>query len=118
MKNQVVDLMSKLKANDKLKRNLKIFFGIGCIGFLLIGGLIIWAGVATVQHVASLGADPKVQEQVQKLKTEIPNIPALAKVGCWDKVQSLLNVQVWLEKPVAENIQSIKEACIEGKPAN
>jgi len=110
--NQIGDLTGKLRSNDTFKRYLKIFLGIGCLGLLLVGGLIIWAGVATVQHVADLGADPKVQEQVQKLKTDIPNMPALVKVGCWEKVQSLLNVQVWLETPVAENIQDLKDACL------
>lgn len=116
--NQVGDLTGKLRSNDRLKKYLKIFFGVGCLGLLLVGGLIIWAGTATVQHVTDLSTDPKVQEQVQKLKTDIPNMPALVKVGCWEKVQSFMNVQVWLETPVAENIQSLKEACIEEKAVN
>jgi hypothetical protein len=116
--NQVGDLTNKLRSNTTLKRYLKIFLGVGCLGLLLVGGLIIWAGMATVQHVADLSTDPKVQEQVQKLKTDIPNMPALVKVGCWEKVQSLMNVQVWLETPAAENIQGLKEACLEEKPAN
>lgn len=118
--NQVGDLTGKLRSNDRLKRYLKIFLGVGCLVLLLVGGLILWAGVATVKHVADLGADPKVQEQVQKLKTDIPNVPALVKVGCWEKVQSLLNVQVWLETPAAENIKDLKDACLgsEVKPAH
>jgi hypothetical protein len=98
-------------ANDQLKKKLKVFLGIGCLGILLVGGLIIWAGVATVKHVASVGANVNVQEQVQNLKTGVLNLPAIAKVGCWEKAQSLLAVQVWLEKPVAENIQGLKDAC-------
>jgi hypothetical protein len=104
-------------ANDQLKKKLQVFLGIGCLGILLLGGLIIWAGVTTVKHVASIGANVNVQEQVQNLKTEALNLPAIAKVGCWEKAQSLLTIQVWLEKPVAENIQALKDACLssEGK---
>ncbi|RJX29752.1 MAG: hypothetical protein C4531_10110 [Desulfurivibrio sp.] len=102
--------MRKFKANGQLKRKLKILLGVGLAGLLLVGALIIWAGVATIQHVAGLGANANVQEQVRDLKTEIP---ALAKVGCWDKVQSLLSVEVWLENPAAANLQSLKEACVE-----
>jgi len=109
----LLELMRKLQANDQLKRKLKIFLGVGLAGFLLVGAFIIWAGFATIQHVASLGANVNVQEQVRDLKKEMPNIPALAKVGCWDKVKSLLNVEAWLEKPVAENLQSLKDACLE-----
>lgn len=119
MSNQVGALTGKFGSNDRLKRYLKIFLGLGCLGLLLVGGLIIWAGVATVQHVVDLGADPKVQEQVRKLKTDIPNVPALVKVGCWEKVQSLLHVQVWLETPAADNMKDLKDACLgsEVKPA-
>ena len=105
------DLTRKIQASNSFKRVLKIFLALGCVGILLIGGLIIWAGVATVQHVADLGADPRIKEQVENLKNEIPKIPAAVKVGCWEKVQDLLNVQVWLETPVAENVEALKEAC-------
>lgn len=99
-------------ANDQFKRKLKVFLGIGCIGILLVCGLIIWAGVATVKHVATIGANVNVQEQVQNLKTGALNLPAIAKVGCWEKAKSLWVVQVWLEKPVAENIQGLMDACL------
>ena len=105
------ETMRRFMANDQLKKKLKVFLGIGCLGILLVGGLIIWAGVATVKHVASVGANVNVQEQVQNLRTGALNLPAIAKVGCWEKAQSLLAVQVWLEKPVAENIQGLKDAC-------
>jgi len=105
--------MKKFKADGQLKRKLKIFLGVGLVGILLVGALIIWAGVATVQHAASLGADANVQEKVRDLKNELPEIPAPVKVGCWDKVQSLLTVEVWLEKPVADNLKSLKDACLE-----
>ena len=102
---------NNFKANDQLKRKLKIFLGIGCLGMLLVGGLILWAGVATVQHVAKIGSNVNVQEQVQNLKGNIPKIPAIVKVGCWEKVQSLMSIQVWLETPLGENITSLQDAC-------
>jgi len=111
------EIIRRVMANDQLKKKLKVFLGIGCLGILLVGGLIIWAGVATIKNVASIGAKVNVQEQVQNLKTGTLTLPAIAKVGCWEKVQSLLAVQVWLEKPVGENIQGLKDACLgsEGK---
>lgn len=104
--------MRRVMANDQLKKKLKVFLGISCIGILLVGGLIIWAGIATVRHVASIGANVNVQEQVQNLQGSALNLQTMAKVGCWEKAQSLLTVQVWLEKPVAENIQGLKDACL------
>jgi hypothetical protein len=113
----VQELLKKVSGNHQFKRKLKIFLGVGLVGFLLVGGLILWAGVSAVQRVVSIGANSNVQEQVWNLKTEIPNIPSLAKVGCWDKVKGLMSVQVWLEKPVVDNIKYIKDACSETKPA-
>lgn len=114
---EVTKSLEKLKANDSLKHKLKIFFGIGCAGCLLLVGLLIWAGVSTVKHVAGLATSPGVQAQITNLKTEIPKLPALAKVGCWEKVQSLMNVQVWMEQPVAETLNSVTEACFGKKQA-
>ena len=104
--------LNNFKDNDLLKRKLKIFLGIGCLGILAVGGLILWAGVATVQHVAGLGSKVNVQEQVQNLKEKIPLIPKTSKTGCWEKVQSLMSIQVWLDIPVSENITGLKNACL------
>ena len=102
---------NNLKANDQLKRKLKIFLGIGCLGMLLVGVLILWAGVATVQHVAKIGSNVNVREQVENIKGGIPKIPAIVKVGCWEKVQSLMGIQIWIETPLGENITSLQDAC-------
>jgi hypothetical protein len=113
--------LNNFKDNDLLKRKLKIFLGIGCLGILLVGGLILWASVATVQQVVKLGSNVNIQEQVRNLKGELPAIPAIVKVGCWEKVQSLMSIRIWLETPVAENITDLKDAClgsnIKEKPA-
>lgn len=55
--------------------------------------------------------------KVMRLPCEIENIPALAKVGCWNKVQGLMNVEVWLEKPIADNLNSLKLASFANNPS-
>lgn len=99
-------------------RKFKIFLGIAFIGFLLVSTLVIWGGVVAVRGVASLGTNPNVQEKVGALGKEINNLPALAKVGCWDKAQSLLSVKTWLEKPIAENVKELTQACLEKNQKN
>jgi hypothetical protein len=106
-----VELLRKLKSNPQLKRKFKIFLGFGLAGTLLVGAFVVWAGIATFKSVANIGANPTVQEKVTKLETEIQNLPALAKVDCWTTVQSLLDFQVWFEKPISENINNITTAC-------
>jgi hypothetical protein len=102
---------NNFKVNDHFKKKFKIFLSIGCLGMVLLGGLVLWAGVATVQQVAKIGSNVTVQEQMENLKGEISEIPAIVKVGCWEKVQSLMNIQIWLETPLGENITSLKDAC-------
>lgn len=113
----VLELLKKLQTNQQLKRKLKVFLGVGLAGFLMVGVLVVWAGVATFKSVANLGSNPIVQEKILNLETEIKNLPALAKVGCWNTAQSLLKVEVWLEKPVADNFNSIKAACFAKEPS-
>jgi hypothetical protein len=110
--------LNKLKNNPLIVRKLKIILGVTFIGFLLVFALVIWGGVVAVRGVANLGTNANVQEKVVALGKEINNLPALAKVGCWDKAQSLLSIKVWLEKPIAENVKELTQACSEKKPTN
>lgn len=107
----ILELLKKLQTNHPLKRKLKIFLGVGLAGFLMVGVLVVWAGFATFKSIANFGLNPVVQEKILNLETEIQNLPALTRVGCWNTAQSLFNVEVWLEKPITDNFNSIKEAC-------
>ncbi len=95
-----------------LGRALKIFLALGCAGTLVIGGLLVWAALTAVQHVANLDTNGQFKEQVAKVKQEITKLPSTAKAGCWDKLLSMLDSKVWLEKAPAENISIIREACL------
>jgi len=106
------ELFKKLEMNHRLKQKLKIFLGAGLVGCLLIGALVVWGGVAAFKGVASIGTSPMVQEKILNLEAEIQNAPALVKVGCWGTVKSYMNVASWLEKPIAENYNNIKSACL------
>ena len=114
-----MDQQAQQRLNEKgqgsgLGRALKIFLALGCAGTLVIGGLLIWAALTAVQHVASLDSSGQFKEQVAKVKEEIAKLPSTTKVGCWDKVVSMLDARVWLEKAPAENISTIREACWPG----
>lgn len=112
------ELFNELKYNPQIAQKFKIIFGVTFIGFLLVFALVIWGGIATVRGVANLGNNPNVQEKVVVLGTEIKNFPPLAKLGCWDKAQSLLSLKAWLEKPIAENVKELTQACSEKNPTN
>jgi len=107
-----LESLRKFNTNRQLKQKLKIFIGAALVGCLMIGALVVWGGVAAFKTVSSIGTNPVVQEKILSLETEIENIPALVKVGCWATVKSLMSVEVWLEKPVAENYRNIKSGCL------
>ncbi len=109
-------ILKKLNENFPFKRRLKIFFGLSLGGILLLGCIIVWAGITTVQKITDFGARYDVQEQVRNIRAEVTKTPAMAKAGCWQKIQDLITIQIWLEKPVAENINNLKTACLEKKP--
>lgn len=99
--------------NHLLKRRLKIFLGIALGGFLLLGGLVFWVGVAAFKGVADFAADARLPEKVTQVQQGIEKAANLPRVGCLDAAQSLLNVEVWLNRPVAENLDSMKIACLQ-----
>lgn len=106
------ELLKNLGTNHQLKRKLKIFLGVGLVGCLMIGALVVWGGIAAFKSVASIGTNPIVQEKILSLETEIQKVPALVKIGCWETVKSFMNGAVWIEKPLAENYNNIKSACL------
>jgi len=118
------ELLKNISTNHQLKRILRIFLGVGLVGSLMLGALFIWGGIAVFKSIASLETNPVIQEKIKtwnnsnmqdkisSLETESNILPALAKTGCWTTAQSLMNVGVWLEKPIAENYINLKSACL------
>lgn len=112
MKNIItLESLRKITENRQFKRKFKIFLGVSLAGFLMIGALVVWGGIAVFRGVADMGTNPVVQEKILNLETEIKNLPALAYADCWNTAKSFMNVAVWLEKPLAENFNNIKSAC-------
>jgi hypothetical protein len=120
MKNVIFyEIMRELKAKPKLMKKLKIFLIVGVVGVVLTGVLAVWAGITAINYVASTAGQviqsPIAKDQVETLKAEVEGIAKFQALSCWTKAQSLLAVQPWLEKPVQENLHSLKLACFEEK---
>jgi hypothetical protein len=107
-----LESLRKFNTNRQLKQKFKIFIGAGIVGCLIIGALVVWGGIAAFKTVSNIGTNTIAQEKISNLETEVQNMPALVKVGCWSTVKSLMNLETWLEKPVAENYNNIKSACL------
>lgn len=111
----ISEILKRFKASPRLKRKLKIFLTVAAVGFFVSSALLVWAGVGVVRYVAELAQNKNVSSQVESLETGLRHMPALTKIGCWDKAQSLIGVEPWLEKPIADNFRNLKVACLEAE---
>lgn len=110
MKKHIIfyELQKQFKSRPHIMKKLKVFALVGLFCFVLVGGLLIWAGVTAVQTLvrsAQAVNIPAVQIEPVQLKT----------ADCWNKAQNLLTIQPWLEKPALVNLQDLKVACLEQK---
>lgn len=114
------ELIKKLKHRPQLMRKLKIFAVVGIAGFLIAGGLVIWAGASAVGYVASKANQavhsPTTQQHLESLKVEIQSLPKFQALSCWGKAQSLIAVEPWLARPALDNLKNLKVACLEDRP--
>ena len=102
----------KFNTNRQLKKSLKVFIGAAIVGCLMIGALVVWGGIAAFRTISTFATTPIIQEKILNFETEIQNMPVLNDVGCWATVQDFMNAEVWFQKPIVENFNNIKSACL------
>jgi len=100
---RVFEKIRKFKSNGKFKRNLRILLITGAFGFLLVAALVVWAGVAGFNYIISASRSLSISEKMPS---------TISSAECWSKAQSLLNFQVWLDKPALENLAGLKNVCL------
>lgn len=114
----LVDILNRLRSKPNFKKKLKIFLIIGSISFVVISGLLIWAGVSAYQFAKMQLQTVNVPQSVEKIETQIKTLPAFNYLSCWNKAQSLMAIELWLSQPIAHNINELKTACLQSLPAN
>jgi len=112
MKNTFFSQARQQTTNRPWKGSVKVVLGLGCLGVVVLAGLVIWGGIATFKGVAGLAKDAELSPKVAEVSETLKKVAVLPAEGCWDAAQRLLDVQVWLEKPISENVNSLKLACI------
>lgn len=123
MKKEIVfKILKKIESNKKLKRKLKIFVVAGIFGFFIISALTIWIGFKAVNYVATktkeAGRAPIVQGYVHNINSELKTLSKNQVVSCWDKAQSLIAIQVWIERSAIDNLMDLKVACLENNSSS
>lgn len=109
----IFEIIKSIKGAPDFKRKLKFFLGVGLIGTVVTVTLVIWISIAGMRYATNLVQGQAIVPNIDSLKSELSQLPVIAKVDCWDKAQSLLSVNAWLERPIAENFRNLKLACLE-----
>lgn len=111
---ELLKLIEQLKNKPSLLRKLKIFAIIGAAGLIVTSALLIWAGVAAYTYVADKAGAVTTIEQVDKFGSQIQaGLLGLDPMTCWEKAQTLMAVEPWLQKPAIENLNNLKLACVQ-----
>lgn len=112
------ELMRNIKSKPELMRKMKVFAAVGAFGFLLMGSLIIWAGISAVSYFTRVTKEviqsPQTVLHVENIKSEVKGVSTIIQsVDCWDKAQSLMTLEPWLQKPAMDNLNSLIKTCLE-----
>lgn len=123
MKKEIVyKILKKIESDKELKRKLKIFAVVGIVGFLIISAITVWIGFRAVSYVATktkeAGTAPIVQGYVQNINSELKTLSKNQVVSCWGKAQSLISVQVWIERSAIDNLMDLKVACFDNNSSS
>ncbi len=108
-----LEMLSRVRSSPNLKRKLKIFAIAGAIGFTVISGLVIWVAVSVTRFASHQIQAVNIQQQAETFENRLKTLPAVATMSCWDKAQSLMNLDSWVSRPIAENLNNLKMACLE-----
>ena len=112
------EIFRKLKQEPRLMKKVKSIVAVGLVGFVIVAGLTIWAGISAVKYVVTSANQvvslPTTQAYLQNAKNNLQQLQ-FQPLSCWGKAQSLLAVQPWIEMPVLDNLRDLKLACLDSK---
>lgn len=110
-KMMLLEMINRMKRHSDFQKKLKYFLIFGIGGFLIFGGIAIYLSFSAINYVAGLGQNFNFNEATK-------NIPIISNVACLENAKSLMNIQVWIEKPAMDNILKLKQVCLQEKPTN
>ena len=119
-----LEQLINLKTNLLLKRKFKIILSFFLVGILIVGAIAAWVGVVAYKNIASIGANPVVQEKIRSwnnlniqekagsVEKVTGSVQDVVKVDCLTTAKNLIKTEIWITKPLVENVNSLKIACL------
>ena len=111
----LMELLRKASGNPQFQRNFKRLAIFGVVGILIATSLIIWAGVSAVSFVTSKATQAMHSDvalsYVGDVEEKIKDFSKAQASNCWQKAQSLVAIQPWVDNTIGQNLISLKAAC-------
>ncbi|MBP9707835.1 MAG: hypothetical protein KBD78_09325 [Oligoflexales bacterium] len=109
------EILNRLVANPQQRKKIKIVAFVAIFGFFIATGLVIWGGISALRFAGSQLQAVDVQNQVEKIDSKLRALPEVTMETCWIEAQNLLNLDIWLTRPFADNLKDLKVACLDSK---
>ena len=105
------EIVYQIKSRPNLKKKIKFFLLVSVAGVIVTTALLVWAAFSFLGHVNTKLQSANLKDTVQSLQTNTQQLTQINLVSCWGQAQNMINVETWMTKPVAENLQILKSAC-------
>lgn len=109
----VYSLLNGLRSSSTIRRKFKLFLILGLSGLLIMGTIAIWTAFAGVRYLANQFDQTGIPSPSTIVSHKAEAVQNFAFKSCWEKMQSLIGIQLWLENPPQKHLQALKMACFD-----
>jgi hypothetical protein len=110
--------LKRMELEPRFRKRLFVFLAVGFTTLFFMGALGIWGAVKVYQSAKTYALSPVVQDQLDSLKGDLSEFPAVKGLSCLDKTQTLLSLRPWIENTWSHNLIALKDSCLESKINN
>jgi hypothetical protein len=101
-----------------MRKKLKWIIIIGSTGLLVTLTLSIWAFFSLISFGKDKILSLNLNDQAQIIESQVRSFSGLKPLECWNKIQSLSQIELLLEKPIASTFDQLVSACLSGRAPN
>jgi hypothetical protein len=111
----LLKIIRMLSTDPNWRKTLKKFAIVGLLGFFLTCALVIWGTVSAYNYLGK--SNLTVVNNLEQHATIDSTAPTNESTQtCLGHAKTLLNAQVWVNKPLGETFRNLKNACLHTAP--
>ena len=110
-------LLQQIRSKPRMRKILVRVALVAGVFAVVLGGLVLWAGVRVASHVVEVARAPETQVKVERIQSEAAQVAGrFSFEQCWSKAMSLVDVQPWIDHSLVKNLESLRTSCFQSKP--